>query len=429
MSDPIENRAGRIDAVLEQPHSSVELKAYRDAVARGASPARFAVRANDTIRLLLRSGDDLALRMTALHLAPAEEKILRWLLENRNESRTLGELASAAGIEIERIVDLVQRGLGSFFTLPILDSLQAEVAAMELCRGPTQPYDLQREYWSNNVDVRRRLARLSDHAADGPALRGFLRQLHVIYLMGETLDSFYVPASAVRSKLSWPDSGPGQIRWGESRCAVESVSLLRYLRHLACALGDRFATSEEVIAQDEDGFLWGRASGTHVVIADKERRVHVYHPATPVLPEHFERLAASLRLACAALRSGNRAALLQQVARFLHRFACLQPFAYGNMGLAMNIVNWFLRQGTGGFVCHGQLDLFAQRLHHESFDELFRRFVKTYWIDPRNPSTQVETVALHRARQRFDDAVSTPDAPFPSEMIQASALVRRALLL
>jgi hypothetical protein len=313
----------------------------------------------------------------------------RTLLARANGTVSIQQLAQSAAMDLPRALSTVQLGLAWVFRVAEVDRPSCDITPLELCRLPTSPYRLPRHYWSNSVSVRRALSRFEAALQTSQAFWRYLRELHVCYLMGDALDSFYIPASHSRRMLLNAGTTPGAIRMVPVDCPLADDLALKHIRLLAQRFNDRYARSDEVSFRDDDGLLWGYAACGPCTDDAGGDGAHVFWPAEQVLPPHLDRVWNSARRAYAAATRGERQTMLPAVADFLRRFICLHPFITGNMGLVMNIVNWLLRAGAGGYVCHVHLDWCAHRLEGPAFECVFERFVDRYLLDPQDSHAPV----------------------------------------
>ncbi|HEX5098998.1 MAG TPA: hypothetical protein VFV94_05835, partial [Polyangiaceae bacterium] len=80
---------------------------------------------------------------------------------------TLSAAAFAARLDAGARASLLRAAFGVvLFTPAAVAELEAEVPSSELVRFPGSPYELDRNYWSNMVDVRRRLPELEAKLGD-----------------------------------------------------------------------------------------------------------------------------------------------------------------------------------------------------------------------------------------------------------------------
>jgi hypothetical protein len=106
----------------------------------------------------------------------------------------------------------------------------------------------------------------------------------------------------------------------------------------------------------------------------------IFVPVSPLEKVHHGVLFATASAMIRALDTGGRDEIVHCAAAFIQAFVGLHPFAFGNMGLAMNIVNWALRRGAGGFVPHTMVDWAAQYLTAHEFSSFFARYCEIYLI-------------------------------------------------
>jgi hypothetical protein len=400
-----EGRRERVLRVLERPRASRDLARFRRALARSLPSAaappgsfeparpRFDVWPTDVPRVAatvaIEAGRDGTVvcrdRDQRIVLSGIGEAPLRTLLRLADGSRSIRALATESSISVDSAIRAVRQALGTVFLLEAVDRLSSDVAHLEVCRYPGSPYDVNRRYWQNCVAVRHALSDFAAALASRQTFCSFLRELHVCYIMGAGLNSFYLPASSARNMLMNKGTGPGELRPVPVDCPLADALVLQHIRLLAELFGDPFGDAPDVAIRDDDGLLWGHSESHSDAAAKALGRSNLFWPAEKVSTEHVDRLWRSALEAYHAAHSGNRKRAIGAIAQLLHRFVCLHPFAVGNIGLIMNIVNWLLRQAAGGYVCHFYVDWCGQCLSARVFAQVFERLVDSYLVDPSDP--------------------------------------------
>lgn len=260
-----------------------------------------------------------------------------------------------------------------------VNALEAQISGLEIARFPGPPYQLMRPYWRNMAAVRARIGE-----APPEAFTRWLRELHVIALMGDALDSFYKPASPGADTLVAPgalfcdavnvrETGKTPLFLSGPRVNAKLIGGDAYHAALYRSVGDLEAVSRsEPLAAD--GETWGR-----VVVARSERDPEPlpwFCPPRPMRDGHFVALRRHL---AEALAGGE--GVVAAAARFHWCFVRLHPFHCGNQSLAMNLVNAALGRAVGAGIPHLVLDHFALRLTLNAYVDVFTRAVRAYAIE------------------------------------------------
>lgn len=259
-----------------------------------------------------------------------------------------------------------------------VNALEAQISGLEIARFPGPPYQLMRPYWRNMAAVR---ARIGD--APPVAFTRWLRELHVIALMGEALDSFYKPASPGADTLVAPgalfcdavnvrETGRTPLFLSGPRVNAKLIGGDAYHAALYRSVDDSEALSRST-PLESDGETWGR-----VVLARSERDPQPapwFCPPRPMTDGHFVALRRHLT---EALAGGEGA--IAAAARFHWCFVRLHPFHCGNQSLAMNLANAALGRVVGAGIPHLVLDHFALRLTMAAYGEVFARAVRAFAI-------------------------------------------------
>jgi hypothetical protein len=256
-------------------------------------------------------------------------------------------------------------------------------------RFPGAPYELDRNYWSNMVDVRRATPELHARLAEPVAALGELVKLHGLALMGTGGRSYYRPASPIAAK----GVHPGRLWHAETRLAEDggvvrflsgprvNASLLggeHYAALLAECSGDPEALAVRRDHNDARGLAWGR-----IVTAQAERDpapAPWFCPPRPLRRAHFASLFQCLERATAAASRRELVSAVQALADFHQKFVRLHPFRAANQSLAMNLVNGVLAPLVGAGIPHLILDQLALRFSEAAYRRLFALAVRGYVV-------------------------------------------------
>jgi hypothetical protein len=252
-------------------------------------------------------------------------------------------------------------------------------------------------------------ARIPDEVpADTEGFVRLLRELHVIALMGGSLQSFYRPASPVADRIVYPgalytaaartrETVQGTLYLDGPRVNVSFAGGEAQHRALYASVGDEEAGAQ-ARAFEEAGLDWGR-----VVTARSERETDPkpwFLPPRPMRPEHFETLRSDLD---AAVRTAD----LSAAARFHQGFVRLHPFHCANQSVAMSLVNSALERGLGAMIPHFILDQLALRLDQRAYEIVFARAARALSVTGVGP---VQRWAILRERVRQAWALLTDTA-------------------
>jgi hypothetical protein len=322
-------------------------------------------------------------------------------------TRTLLEARWEAGVSREALARTLRATFGRVLFAPhAVAALEAAVPGVECVRHPCPPYAIDRSYWQNAGDVRAWIGeRLEDALTTARTLLEAVRELHVVLLMGASLESFYKPASPASDSRLWPGAlelasprlveRPGAVAvfLDGPRVDVSPAGGERYHRLLHASVGDAEALADR--ACREDGVDWGR-----VVLARGEHDAAPrpwFCPPRPVTHAHFEALHGALASAAASSASES---LVPALARFHRLFVRLHPFSCGNQSLAMAIVNALAARALGAGIPHLLLDSMALRLEAGAYERLFARAVGAWCVPDADPARRLATL-LARKRAAF----------------------------
>jgi hypothetical protein len=279
-------------------------------------------------------------------------------------------------------------------------ALERQLSGTEIVRFPGPPYGIDRAYWENMIALGDWFEAEQDAVADVDAFEQLLRELHVIALMGRSLQSFYKPASPVADRTvapgGWFDDpvrlergGPVTVFLDGPRVNASLVGGWGYHAELCRSLGEADALADER-AHDRRGLSWGE-----VVLARSQKDATAgpwFCPPRPIRPAHLEELRAALGSAIAAARADDADAARRRVAEFHQRFVQLHPFHCANQSLSMALVNAVLRRTEGVGIPHLLLDHLALRLSSEAYERLFARAVAAYALAEPDPGRRLATL-------------------------------------
>jgi hypothetical protein len=421
---------GRIAAIVDHPHELLAYQRWLDDQREAAEASkdaerdylfsrecpRFEPRKDDVVVAmpglsakkrgggcrLVADGVDLSLK--SVPAGPAQA-----LLDAMDGERCLLEARWTAGVDAALLGRFLRGTFGLVVFAPHAASrLEARMSGAQIVRFPTAPYAIERPYWENMIAVRDRYARAtgsSDEVLTDPdRFVALLRELHVISLMGETLESFYKPASPIADRVVAPgrfyeaaprlmETTSGNVYLDGPRVKVPWLGGESYHRALARDLGDP-SSLEPSRTFTRDGLDWGQ-----VVTARSERDdepVAMFLPPRPLTPGHVEVLRQAL---LEAERSIDRPdAALAACARFHRAWVQLHPFHCANQSLAMNLVNAVLERSHGAGIPHLVLDHLALRLSDEAYEEAFRRAVAGFAVSEDDPARRLAMLDERKRR-------------------------------
>jgi len=440
-----------LDAVLEVPWQLVDYErwlatqpASDDYLFTQALP-RFRASARDVLKkpadLSARSaaqGVELvsALLGGALSLSGVSRAQAERVLSLIDGDRSVAELRSLAPDRqvFERLLELC---LGKVLFVPLaVAELEARVSGTELVRFVGNPYEIVRTYWENMVEVREHAQiTLQDALTADTALR-WLRRLHVVALMGRSLDRFYRPPS----RLAGSGIRPGALytRTSELLDTPTETLILSGPRVGSALLGGEhyqallFEHDPEALAptrrlRDPSGLDWGRL--VHGRAPDEAKAIAWFLPPRPITERHLSALFEAFADAVHASNRADNAGTLQGLAQFHFRFVRLHPFRGANQSLCMNLVNLLLGRG-GAAIPQLLLDQLALRSGETAYLELFRRAVTAYRT---SGDSNARWSALNQKKQLsyalIERLQRAPSLTAARELVQAAPDAAAAALL
>ncbi|MFZ5896705.1 MAG: hypothetical protein ACOY0T_36955 [Myxococcota bacterium] len=390
-----------IDAVVQESSTPDE---YARWLAQTSAPSDDYLFSKAVLRFGLRDGDRLvappdlqvtpasdgaelvsgrlggALRVAGVS-APAAQRVCSLIDGNR----TCAEIKALSGAQHGVAERLLAAAFGRIVFAPsAIATLEARISGTELVRFVSTPYEVERSYWENMADVRELTGAALDSARDATEFVHGLRRLHVVALLGASLQNFYRPASRISARSVGPgtlytspsrthDSADGCILLEGPRVGVPFVG--GYAYHALVCAHDPAALEPNRQIVDAAGLSWGRV--VHGRAADEIENRAWFLPPRPAQPEHFASVFDAYRRAReAATRStADASELVRALSQFHFRFVRLHPFRCANQSLSMNLVNRLLREATGKSMPHSLLDQFALRLSQEGYETVFARAV------------------------------------------------------
>jgi len=287
-----------------------------------------------------------------------------------------------------------------------VQALEAALPGVEITRFPSPPYSIERPYWENMIAVRQRFASRQAALANQEDFVRLLRELHVITVMGPSLDSFYRPASPVSDRIVAPgafftqpvrtlSTTQGTLYLDGPRVNVSLIGGERYHRAVYEDAGDPDASNPERDFSI-DGVPWGR-----VVTARSERESEPrpwFLPPRPILDVHFDHLRTALSHALGCAEADDAAGTERSIARFHQAFVRLHPFHCANQSIAMSLANVVLRRVHGAGIPHFILDHMALRASTEGYEKILSRAVSAWLVKDDDPARRLATLCDRKKR-------------------------------
>jgi hypothetical protein len=454
--DPL---AERISQVLAVPHELLDYQRWLDERRRAPSSARDYLFARTEPRFEPRR-DDRVVALPSLALVErggvvclcAREAGVELELRGvtrRDAERVLGavdgkrcllEVRWSSGVEPAVLGSMLRAAFGRVLLAPhAVEALEARLPSLEITRFPASPYGVERPYWENMIAVRERFDAQREALAPPESFVRLLRELHVLALMGSSLQSFYKPQSPVSDYTVAPGAlfhdapqllrtASGVVFLAGPRVNAKLLGGLGYHQALARSLGDPGALDAER-ELELDGIGWG---GVTTARSERDEQAGPWFcPPRPMTAEHFELLQGALGAACAAAAQGDRPTTTRALGRFHYAFVRLHPFHCANQSLAMNLVNAVLRSVQGAGIPHLVLDHLALRLKPDAYQQVFARAVAAYSVVDSNPAGRLAT--LQSQVQRYFTllerlAACSSDEAIEARCTQAPDAARAALL-
>ncbi len=295
----------------------------------------------------------------------------------------MSEIAAKLKIDLATVLTTAQVNLGRIFFVAELPNEGMLISPIEVVRWPSHRHAISSSYWNNSVDVRKGITSLAV-ATEKTAFLRSLCELHRLQMIGSSGESFYYPRS-VHNNDNRIAVMPGVIRpKRDVICASGTPAQERgycYIEMLEEQLGgDRRGPNSPLIS--DEGVLYGESRWTWMA-KELGPRAHLYCATPAVTVAQMEGLFRATReLFDASESGGEQGSFFSKAATFVQTFVALHPFTFGNMSLAMNILNACLRRRLNGYVMHAELDWVAQRLTYAQFKTYMAKYLETYLIRP-----------------------------------------------
>jgi hypothetical protein len=412
----------RIDRVLGFPHELLAYERWLDEQ-RKEQPERDYLFAEERCRFEPRKDDvvvpspgvavkkskgsaRLVAGAAAVELRSVSAKEAERILAAMDGERCLIEVRWDANVSATTLSRFLRATFGALTFAPYaVARLEAELSGVEIVRFPAPPYCIERPYWDNMIAVRRAFETGVEALATVDGFVAWLRRLHVIALMGESLQSYYKPQSPVAEHTVAPgalfDDPPrtiatarGTVYLDGPRVKVPFVGGEGYHRALCAELGDEAALAPER-NHSIDGVPWGR-----VIRARSERESTLgpwFCPPRPITPAHWAYMRDALAAAWSAAPERPDESIAA-VARFHAAWVRLHPFHCANQSLAMNIVNAVLARARGAGIPHLVLDHLALRLDEAAYLIAFARAVAHYAEPEADPVARLRMLSERKQR-------------------------------
>jgi hypothetical protein len=331
------------------------------------------------------------------------------VLEAIDGERCLLEVGWAAAVDRKAMARLLRAAFGRVVLAPqAVQRLEQQLSGCEVVRFAVPPYAIERSYWSNMVAVRRRFLEQRDALDEPTRFVQLLRELHVLALLGPSLDSFYRPASPGAEARVAPGAFAhrgSQLLRREQRSVFLSGLRVRapllggdaFHHRLYRDLDDELALATERTLE-EQGLPFGelvRARGE----TDDDFGPW-FCPPRPLGSSHFACLRQHLSAALAAADADQHDAAVNEAAAFHHAFVRLHPFECANQSIAMNLVNAVLNRAVGAGIPHLVLDQHALRLDRTAYQKLFARAVAAHAVVEPSAAARLATL-YQRKRSAF----------------------------
>jgi hypothetical protein len=293
----------------------------------------------------------------------------------------------------EELTRLCQALLGYAVFLPeAIRDLEQGIRRVEIVRFPMQsPYLVLREYWSNCRNVRAAIPALFSHLSSHSAFKTALADLHILATMGSDLCTYYFGSGGVPTI-------PGGYRT-HPVCTGLAAGKAKFIDSYLEDIGLRKFRRDEYYVVSDTGILLGAVAGDGLIFR---------HP--PAKHRYLERILEEMRLVLADLAQhmerGSGQDIPLPLSRFHKLFLHAHPFYNINNSVAMNIVNYCLKEGGYGAIPHLLLDFIALRIEFEEYAHVFRKAVEDYAftaIDGRDEGPVLERISRYLEQLRSAD--------------------------
>ena len=365
-------------------------------------------------------------------------KVLSKLIEAIDGKRCLAQVRWHSGIGGKDLGRALRALFGKLLLAPAaVTSLERQLSATEIVRFPAAPYCVERPYWENMIAVRKHFLEQKERALQPDSLIQLLRELHILALLGPSLDRYYRPASPIAERSVAPaalyhtetkllELGAETLFVSGPRVKVPALGGEGYWQLLCEGLGGDPSNLDPATADAE--LSWGR-----VVVARAEHDPEAaawFCPPRPINEGHWLQLSASLGAALRAADADDPATAVDAAARFHRGWVRLHPFHNANQCLAMNVVNAVLTEALGAGMPHLFLDHLALQLSESAYREVFRRAVGSFVVSGE-PAERLGILVERRQRSlALMDALSKAKAEEQrAELLRQQPEVARWALL
>ncbi|MGC4095269.1 MAG: hypothetical protein QM756_46570 [Polyangiaceae bacterium] len=344
-----------------------------------------------------------------LEVSQVEASVAQRWLPLFDGHTSVAELRERAGDEQPALDALLAGTFGRLVFAPLaVAELEARVSGTELVRFVSTPYEVERAYWENMADVREWSSTL-ERANDVAAFVRALRRLHVLALLGRSLNNYYRPASRINAKAAQPgalfDAPSETCETPEGTLLLSGARVGAVLvggRNYQAVVGAHDPESLEPVRslRDAAGLEWGRLVQGRA--PDETETRSWFLPARPLSDAHvralFDAYVTAERLSRQSFASEAAVAKLSHaLARFHYRFVRLHPFRCANQSLSMNLCNGVLLRALSKSMPHGLLDLFALRLSEPAYEIVFERAVRHGALGGISPAQRWATLRQQKA--------------------------------
>ena len=399
----------RIQAVLGVPAELLEYERWLVERRKADGADRDYLFSEERARFEPRK-DDVAVAPSGLppgEIGGVSPDVAARLIAAMDGQRCLLQVRLDAGVDQDVFARFLRATFGRVVFAPeAVQRLEAALPGVEITRFPSPPYSIERPYWENMVAVRRRFTDKRAALASREDFVRLLRELHVIAVMGPSLDSFYKPASPVSDRIVAPgaffvqpartaNTPRGTLYFDGPRVNVSLIGGEAYHRAIYEDVGDPDASSAERDFSS-DGVAWGR-----IVTARSEREAQPrpwFLPPRPILDAHFDVLRTALSGALHCADAGDADGAVRSIARFHQAFVRLHPFHCANQSIAMNLANAALRQVHGAGIPHFILDHLALRTSTDAYEKIFSRAVSAWLVKDDDPARRLGTLSERKRR-------------------------------
>lgn len=294
----------------------------------------------------------------------------------------------------EQLTKLCQSLLGRAVFLPAaIGALEQGIRRVEIVRFPVQsPYLVLREYWSNCLDVRTAIPVLFSCLSSHSEFRAALADLHILATMGSNLRTYYGGSGGIPTI-------PGGYRTQPVRTGL-AADKAKFIDSYLEGIGLRKLRRDDHYVLSGRGILLGAIAGDGLVFR---------HP--PVTGGYLEKILEAMRMVLGEVarylegEGGDERDILIPLSWFHKLFLHAHPFYNINNSVAMNIVNYCLKEAGYGVIPHLLLDFIALRVGFDDYARVFGEAVENYAFHVTGE--QEEERVLERASRYLEQLRST----------------------